>query len=171
MKAAHSKFLHLISNRGCNDFFRPSLSTLTTLPCVARKLTMSGKKGTTTINETRRGISRTRILLLAFPVLLGWYVIIKRRTTTPPLPSRYAICSHVKSGPSIYTVDSNNTIIECLVISKGLIIDRGSIEDVRTNWGDSEMRGTEHTGLKSEKGEEGIKIIRIKPNQSILPGL
>lgn len=137
---------------------------------------MEDKKSDSTATDTiavNTRPTRTKILLFAFPLLLAWSVILNRRTATSTpiaLPSKYSICSYSKSLPSIQTIDSNNSIINCLVIKNGLIIDRGNEEDVIRDWGDSESKGSEHYGLKNI-GETGLKVIRIGKTQTILPGL
>lgn len=44
-----------------------------------------------------------------------------RITTAPP----YAVCSHDR--PAIYTVDAENSIVECIVVNGSTIVDAGSI--------------------------------------------
>lgn len=113
----------------------------------------------------RAGPTRVRIVLVAFPLLLAWWAIATRRVTTRPLPNPVAICS--RSGArQIRTLDPSNASAECVVVADGLIAAVGSLDAVRTEWGDLDRIGRRH----HQKGG-GIKIIYLKPGAAMLPGL
>ncbi|KAH7915226.1 amidohydrolase family-domain-containing protein [Hygrophoropsis aurantiaca] len=46
-------------------------------------------------------------------------------TTVSPSPASYAICS--RKGSAVYTVDEDNSVVQCLVIQQSFIVDTGSL--------------------------------------------
>ncbi|KAM0747777.1 hypothetical protein T439DRAFT_317218 [Meredithblackwellia eburnea MCA 4105] len=126
----------------------------------------SGQSAPVYSKDTAHGrptLSRLRVLLVAAPLILAWYTIIVRRTSTQQLPATYAVCS--KHG-QIYSLDSNGSKPECVVFDKGLIAAVGTVEEVRTEWGDVDTLGSVH---KREGGS--IKIYWLRGTQMMLPGL
>ncbi|KAG6819678.1 hypothetical protein H0H93_009711 [Arthromyces matolae] len=79
-----------------------------------------GRKGTSSIF----GISY-QLLLATAVLLVAVLAFIDPHFLTNGPPSRYALCSH--EGNKIYTVDADNSQVECIVISGSYVADRGSL--------------------------------------------
>lgn len=122
----------------------------------------SAKKGTRA--RTPQFGSRLKLILLALPLLFGWFVVISRRQLPKPLPQRFAICS--ARGRRQVQVDAGNVESreECLVVQQGKITASGSLAMVRSVYGDKDTKG------KSQPGG-GIKIIFLRKGELLLPGL
>jgi hypothetical protein len=108
---------------------------------------------------------RVRVLLFAVPVLFGWFIVLNRRQSTRPLPSTFAICS-ARNRTQIITMDSASSRVQCVVVDKGLVAGRGTLAEVREEWGDVDTKGKVHSG----KGG-GIKILFLRKGEALLPGL
>ncbi|KIJ67588.1 hypothetical protein HYDPIDRAFT_149313 [Hydnomerulius pinastri MD-312] len=77
------------------------------------------------ISYTRRNL----IFLVSLALSLAfWYY----PNGPAALSESYAVCS--RTGAKIYTVDDNNTVLQCLVVRDALIVDTGSLADVSARW-------------------------------------
>ncbi|KAF9513505.1 hypothetical protein BS47DRAFT_1372500 [Hydnum rufescens UP504] len=79
----------------------------------------------------------------------------------------YAICSRKDS--SIYSVDEDHPRPECIVISDAHIADRGSLEYIRTNWGDKYRNGPA-TASNPLAPKSGVKIYFLPSGHALFPG-
>jgi hypothetical protein len=86
------------------------------------------------------------------------------------LPATYAICS--REHNAIYTVDSNAPNVQCIMVSKKLIADRGSIEEIRSRWGDKNTAGPSwrRYGPWARFIGSGMKIYYLEPGEAVYPG-
>ncbi|RDB16331.1 putative amidohydrolase YtcJ [Hypsizygus marmoreus] len=73
------------------------------------------------------------------------------------LPKSYAICSRAGEGRKIYTVDGNNTPVQCLVVQGAVIHDTGDLDDVQKRW------NAEH--------DEELEVRYIDSGAIVVPGL
>jgi predicted amidohydrolase YtcJ len=55
---------------------------------------------------------------------------------------------------------------QCIVVDEGRIVGRGSLKEVREEWGDLETLGS-----KLAKVKGGMRIFYLKDGQTMLPGL
>lgn len=129
-------------------------------PTPAKAAPVSG--GTRPSPKTPHLGSRVRVVLFAVPLLFGWAVIYNRRFSpaTQLLPPTYALCSSPHQL-QIYTLVPARPWVECLVVRDGKLAHVGSLEDVRTQYGDRQTLG----------GKDGIKMFRMKRGQMAMPGL
>lgn len=109
--------------------------------------------------------SRLKLLLLAVPLLAGWFAVIYRRNNSKPLPSSFAVCS-ARNRTQVLTMDEQDSRVGCIVVEGGLIAATGSLKMVRRDWGDVDTTGNLYNG----KGG-GIKIIFLRKGEMLLPGL
>jgi len=86
--------------------------------------TKYGAKG----NSSTQNTWSWKLLLALIPIFFALYA-----TTRPSksLPTSYALCSNHAGG--IYTVDGNNTRVECIVVDGPYIVNTGSLSELRHN--------------------------------------
>lgn len=123
-----------------------------------------------TFKRTQAPIIRGRTHALLSALGIAIFLLIYKKTSTSRLPQTYAICSRHESS-RIYTVDEAHPAVDCVVISKSFITDIGSLEYVRSRWGDAAVTGP--GTLSSGQGpspKAGIKIKYLEPGQAMYPG-
>ncbi|RDB16333.1 putative amidohydrolase YtcJ [Hypsizygus marmoreus] len=84
-------------------------------------------------------------------------VITNTMADAEGLPKSYAICSRAGEGRSIYTVDENNTGVQCLVVQGAIIHDTGDLDDVRKRW--------------SAEHDEELEVKYINSGAIVVPGM
>jgi hypothetical protein len=92
---------------------------------------------------------------------VAYYLATYQWFPRPPLPDSYAVCSAWGSQPQIHTLDANNTVAECVVVSHGRVVHTGTLESVRRGYGDD----------SAQDGGIGVWITRLKRGQMLIPGL
>ncbi|KDE05903.1 hypothetical protein MVLG_03716 [Microbotryum lychnidis-dioicae p1A1 Lamole] len=123
----------------------------------------SSASGSSKDRRVPRGMtmSRPRLALLFFPLILGWIILFQRRSSpTQHLPKTYAICSY-RNSSQVYTFDANDSKKGCVVVRNGKIIDTGDLAHIKEVYGDEQMVGK----------DSGIKVYRLRKGQMLLPGL
>ncbi|BGP43318.1 hypothetical protein JCM10450v2_007468 [Rhodotorula kratochvilovae] len=112
--------------------------------------------------------SRIRILLFAAPLLGLWYLVFARRRGPRALPAHYAICSP-REGTQVITMDETgggaHLRTQCIVVHEGVVVGRGRVKDVRSEWGDVDTTG------KGVGRGGGARIYWLKKGETLLPGL
>lgn len=95
------------------------------------------------------------------------------RSKAKYLPDTYAVCSRGETH-AIYTVDQSSPTVACVVVSGDVLVDRGSLVDIRRKWGDKDTTGpaTQSYGLADwVKPKDGVKIYYLQPGEAMYPGL
>jgi hypothetical protein len=108
-----------------------------------------------------------RIRAIFSALCIAIVIVLFRKKSAGVLPMTYAICSRKDS--SIYSVDENHPRPECIVISDAHIADRGSLEYIRTNWGDKYMNGPA-TASNPLAPKSGVKIYFLPSGHALFPG-
>ncbi|KAG6891753.1 hypothetical protein C0992_006174 [Termitomyces sp. T32_za158] len=72
-----------------------------------------------------------QLLLTSAVLLLAVYTFTDPRSISNP-PVSYVLCS--KEGNNVYTVDSDNSQTQCIVVVGAFIADRGSLSDITGRW-------------------------------------
>ncbi|TNY18930.1 amidohydrolase family-domain-containing protein [Rhodotorula diobovata] len=112
--------------------------------------------------------SRLRVLLFAAPLLGLWYLVFARRVGPKPLPAHYAICSP-RDGQQVVTMDETDggahLRTQCIVVNEGVVVGRGSLKEIRSEWGDVETTG------KGVGRGGGVRIYFLRKGETLLPGL
>ncbi|BGP19977.1 hypothetical protein JCM10213v2_008108 [Rhodosporidiobolus nylandii] len=126
----------------------------------------------TLLPTSRSRPSRLKILLVAAPLLLLWYLVFAKRVFAPRrrvLPEHFALCSPSSGGQeAIITMDETEPgalRTQCIVVNEGTIVGHGSLKEVREEWGDIETLG------KGQGKLGGVKVFYLKEGQTVLPGL
>ncbi|KZT19709.1 hypothetical protein NEOLEDRAFT_1141709 [Neolentinus lepideus HHB14362 ss-1] len=101
------------------------------------------------------------ILLLLLSLTLTSIVVVFRPTSND-LPASYAICS--RDGNGIYTVDAQNTRVQCMVVRGATIIDTGSLDAIKTRWSDA-------VSESNPAGNDDLEVRYIQRGSIIVPGL
>ncbi|GAA5989840.1 hypothetical protein JCM10908_002341 [Rhodotorula pacifica] len=119
--------------------------------------------------------SRFRWLALVAPAILAACIAARqwdhRDADDPrPLPPHYAVCSPTRdNSSSIITMDETagqaSLRTQCIVVNEGVIVGRGTRDEVRKEFGDLETTG-QGVGRNG-----GVRIYYLKPGQTLLPGL
>ncbi|GAA6011591.1 hypothetical protein JCM10207_002671 [Rhodosporidiobolus poonsookiae] len=116
--------------------------------------------------SSRRTSSRAKGLLIAAPLLALVYLLVTRTSPTQrPLPSHFAVCSPTNSPLAVLTLD-DELRTQCIVVNEGIIVGRGSLSEVREEWGDVETLGSKHGRLGGLS-----KIVYLRQGEALLPGL
>lgn len=86
------------------------------------------------------------------------------------LPNTYAVCS--REHNAIYTVDLGVPNVQCVVVSKDLVADRGSIDEIRRRWGDKDAAGHSWRRYGPWEGlfRSGVKMYYLEPGEAMFPG-
>lgn len=138
-------------------------------------------KSSSTSGDKWYSFSKTSLFLLALPVLLAAFLYSPTRSST--LPKSYALCSPHSSPAvqSIHTIDSTNTLVECIVVHAGKIIQTGSLDNIKEDWYDmynDGFRARERKDVMSfstrakPKRKKGIlEFIFLEEGETVLPGL
>lgn len=136
-------------------------------PVTASSSKNRGPTSSPTSSSSSRA-SRARFALAVIPLLgLSWLYLT--RTSGPKqLPSHFAICSP-RNGSQIITMDESDggarLRVQCVVFDAGKVVGRGSLAEVRSEWGDLDTTG------KGIGRRGGVRIHYIKHGQTVLPGL
>ncbi|GAA6019489.1 hypothetical protein JCM11491_000974 [Sporobolomyces phaffii] len=102
---------------------------------------------------------KLRRLVFGIPFVILSLYLFSKSSTSPELGSDYAVCTRNKDG--IVTMDEQSQLrTQCVVVKDWKLADTGTIEQVRTRWGD-----------KDTAGNGGIKIVWTRKGETILPGL
>ncbi|GAA6039999.1 hypothetical protein JCM8097_002660 [Rhodosporidiobolus ruineniae] len=115
--------------------------------------------------------SRTKIVLFGAPLIALWYLVFSKRFLSPaarPLPSHFAVCSPSSSPSAIITMDESSPSAlrtQCIVVDEGQVVGRGSLPEIREEWGDVETYG------RGKGRKKGVKIFYLKEGEAMLPGL
>lgn len=109
------------------------------------------------------------------PLILAGYILSGHLGPRDPdepkaLPAHYAVCSPTRANSSnILTMDESAGLAslktQCIVINEGIIVGKGTRDEVRQEWGDLETTG------KGVGRNGGVRIYYLKPGQTLLPGL
>ncbi|KAG8970114.1 hypothetical protein FRC03_011132 [Tulasnella sp. 419] len=111
---------------------------------------------------------QSRVYVLLSAALITTFIALFNRSSSQALPDSWALCS--KGHGQIYTVDDRNPTIECIVINDGIIVDSGSIKDIRKRWGDRDTTGPVSTAPRTQSYKTGLKIKFLKLGQAAYPG-
>ncbi|KDQ57712.1 hypothetical protein JAAARDRAFT_35398 [Jaapia argillacea MUCL 33604] len=115
------------------------------------------------VDKTDTKSPKTIVLVLLGSVLIS-LVLVSYRSSTKTLPESYALCSHEEDG--IYTVDGEDSRVQCLVVHQAQVFDRGSLDDVKLRWKNAVKRGQ-----VTDASSANLEIRFINPGSIVVPGL
>jgi hypothetical protein len=118
--------------------------------------------------------AKSRIQTVLSAVLILVFLAFYKRRYPQELPDTWALCSRPPKS-LIYTVDERNALVECLVTHKDVIVDTGTLADIRRRWGQKDTLGPPSTIFSTSKGspnvpKEGLKVIFLKDGEAAYPG-
>ncbi|KAL5523809.1 hypothetical protein ACEPAG_7982 [Sanghuangporus baumii] len=99
--------------------------------------------------------------------LAGFSLLYRTGLYGKSLPSTYALCSATR--PAIYTVDSGNTVTQCLLVRGSRILHTGSLDEVRRFW-DSNSSVAHDQDFQSVL-QAPLAIRYVPPNAIVVPGM
>ncbi|KAF8317980.1 hypothetical protein DL93DRAFT_2110170 [Clavulina sp. PMI_390] len=112
---------------------------------------------------------RVRAIISACFIGILFLLVSSKRARHARLPIIYAVCA--KEGAQIYTVDAENSNVACIVVSDDIIVDRGSLKDVRRRWGDRDTTGPAiEPADPANNPRSGTKIFYLRPGEALYPG-
>ncbi|GAA5858682.1 hypothetical protein JCM8547_001419 [Rhodosporidiobolus lusitaniae] len=114
--------------------------------------------------------SRGKLVFVGAPLLLLWYLVFAKRFLGGPktLPKHFAVCSSSRPFYGIVTMDETDPSTlrtQCVVFNDGMVVGRGSVDEMRMEWGDLATLG-------SGKGRlGGARVYYLREGETMLPGL
>lgn len=115
--------------------------------------------------------ARVRTMISACFIGVVLALASTQRLRRDHLPATYAVCSRERNA--IYTVDLNAPNVQCVVVSNDLIVDRGSVEEIRSRRGDQDTTGRWSQLLYwpwTKLVRSGTKIYYLEPGEAMYPG-
>ena len=115
--------------------------------------------------------ARVRTMISACFIAVFLALVSTQRLRRDHLPTTYAVCS--REHNAIYTVDLNTPNVQCVVVSNDLIVDRGSVEEIRSRKGDKDTTGHPSQLFYwpwTKLVRSGTKMYYLEPGEAMYPG-
>ncbi|KAF8069839.1 amidohydrolase family-domain-containing protein [Lyophyllum atratum] len=80
-----------------------------------------------------------KVRLTLFAIAIVSAVALYTRPVSPTPSEAYAMCGQGTRKP-VYTVDPNNTQVQCLVVRGARVVDTGALDDIKSRWDGPELQ-------------------------------
>lgn len=110
---------------------------------------------------SRRRSPKLRQLAFVLPCVLLALYLFSKSTSPRRIGNEYAVCTRALDG--IITMDERSPSslrTQCIVVKHNKVAGLGTLDEIRERWGD-----------RDTVGNDGIRIIFLRKDDTILPGL